>query len=45
MKNENTRQPDCQPGVENRKTFVKPELRREAKLPKITNVFVGSFGT
>jgi len=26
-----------------KRPFVKPELRREAKLPEITNAFVGSF--
>lgn len=26
-----------------KRPFVKPELRREAKLPEITNSFVGSF--
>lgn len=26
-----------------KRVFVKPEIRREAKLPEITNAFVGSF--
>ena len=26
-----------------KREFVKPELRREAKLPEITNAYVGSF--
>lgn len=28
---------------EEKRPFVKPEIRREAKLPEITNAFVGSF--
>jgi hypothetical protein len=26
-----------------KREFVKPELRREAQLPKITNAFIGSY--
>jgi hypothetical protein len=43
MKDEPIRQPESQTGVKVKKEFVKPELRREAELPKITNAFIGSF--
>lgn len=29
--------------AQEKRPFVKPEIRREARLPEITNAFVGSF--
>ena len=37
---EQTSNPMAEP---EKRPFVKPELRREARLPEITNSFVGSF--
>ena len=32
-----------EPPKAERKLFVKPELKRQAKLPEVTNSFIGSF--
>jgi len=43
MKEHSTRQPERKDGVTSKKDFVKPELHREAKLPRIANAHIGSF--
>jgi hypothetical protein len=43
MTEQNKQQETQQATEAPRKPFVKPEVHREAKLPEITNSFVGSY--